>query len=276
MGDWPLSGGAQKLTTVAADAAASRGTTVTAPGANNTKGAYTELVASSAHDADALLVVLQIGLNAVGYLVDIAIGGAGSEKVVVPNIPHGSANSTRDTDSLAVIVPLAIPAGTRISARYQASTASGSIVRATATLLKGNFKSPSALGVVSALGALTASSRGTNIDPGGTINTKGSYAELIASTAYDIKALVVIPRKVANGLSVATWWLLDIAIGGAGSEKIVIADYALTASDRDILSPESTVIPVDIPAGSRVAARAACSINTASVRTIDLVLLGVT
>src|SRR5512138_3447198 len=56
-------------------------------GVANVKGAYSQLIASTPFDVAGLLFFCTIVSAGTPYLMDIAIGGAGSEQVVVPNLP---------------------------------------------------------------------------------------------------------------------------------------------------------------------------------------------
>jgi hypothetical protein len=104
---------------------------------------------------------------------------------------------------------------------------------------------------------------------GGAANTKGNYAELIASTAgAATMAKVTINSTNQTGIQVNL--LVDIATGAAASETVIIpnivagshAEFAALGSH----GPEFW-FPVDIPAGTRVSARCQDSVgaDTANV-----------
>lgn len=106
----------------------SRGTTVDPGGTANTKGAWTEVIASTAQHYDALLAIIgQAGdttrtASATG-LVDIGLGAASSEFVIVPNV------FLRWTTTLDGPVlhwgpmPISTPAGVRLACRGACSDA---------------------------------------------------------------------------------------------------------------------------------------------------------
>lgn len=119
---------AGRINTYGAATADSGGVSVD-PGATiNTKGAWSEIVASAVRDHHALLVAFGCQINAgrgtATYLFDIGIGAAGSEVVAIPDLPvhqgAGPAMFPRSPEPIAV----GIPAGSRIAARCQASVAS--------------------------------------------------------------------------------------------------------------------------------------------------------
>lgn len=97
--------------------ASSTATTVTG-GADNTKGAYVQLIASTAEKYTRLAVVARNNATNVHHLFDIATGAAGSEVVLIPNIYVRRVDTVPD---LQIIASVSIPAGTRISARCQGS-----------------------------------------------------------------------------------------------------------------------------------------------------------
>lgn len=82
-----------------------------------------------------------------------------------------------------------------------------------------------------------------------TTHTKGSWTQLIASTAANTSLL----RFYMQGLAAAatdTATLVDIGIGAAGSETVIVPDLAV--GGHSILEIN---VPVAIPSGSRVALR---------------------
>ncbi len=96
--------------------------------ATNSKGAYGQIVASTARDYSALGVVISENASGVGSLTDISIGAGGSEIVLIPNAFH-----IRNTqNALMQIYYVPVPAGTRIAAR--GSAASGAVAYSVALI----------------------------------------------------------------------------------------------------------------------------------------------
>ena len=119
MGDWNTSGGAFAVT-VGQNATTSTGTTVTAGGSANVKGAWVALSASTPIRAGAIVVVLAPPVNSADHLVDIGIGAAGFETIIVPDILY----SGRGHDYNGYyFFPIGIPLGSRIAARCQSTGA---------------------------------------------------------------------------------------------------------------------------------------------------------
>jgi hypothetical protein len=82
-----------------------------------------------------------------------------------------------------------------------------------------------------------------------TAHTKGSWSQIIASTS-NVGTLL---RFFVSGVNVSTAdsaTLLDIGVGASGSETVIVPNLAIGGSAGSFYS-----IPVEIPSGSRIAAR---------------------
>jgi len=264
-------------TSVGANAATSLGTSVSPSSSANTKGSYAQLTASSPIDACLMIVEVTPASAALGaYAIDIAIGGAGSEVVIAPNLVVQNAFSL--TIPHVFVVPVQIPAGTRIAARCQSATASDSAIAVTAQLFAGSFSQMEGAAGVEAIGFVSASTQGTTIDAGGTANTKGAYVQLTASAARDyVGFFFVVDNLNANSSLSSNAQLLDIAIGGAGSEVVIEPNYQIRRNNSGIavLPPVSPIFAAPIPAGSRIAARSQSETNSSPSRSVGLTLYGI-
>jgi hypothetical protein len=264
----------QRITSAGVVTASSRGTALTA-GTANVKGSYAELVASTAHDAAWLIVHIAVNAGSHDALVDIAVGAAASEQVIIENIPIGIGSSSAKHPTIALF-PIAVPAGTRIAARAQ-STLASTVIYVHVQLCHGGFLASAPLSLVTTYGAATADSGGTQVDPGASANTKGSWVELTASSTYPIAALLVGVPNQNNATRSTGLYLLDIGIGGAGSEEVIVPDIQLHANAaNDVIEPQlAGPFFVSIPAGTRIAARAQASITDATDRLFDCIVYGV-
>lgn len=258
------------------NAAASEPVTVTASASANTKGSWTQLIAATAFEATAIAVDLMCDSGGLARrLVDIGIGAAASEVVKIPNLFTNGSQS--DQGGARYVFPIQIPTGTRIAARTQAST--GSVVtKVGVDLLGRGLHTPAPLAGVTDIGTATSDSGGTQIDPGGSANTKGAYTQLIASTARAYKGLLVAAGKdgTLSG-TVDTNWLIDIAMGAASSEQVIVSNFHQWQEfNSDQPSPNASIFyPVSVPSGVRLAARAACNITGSTNRLIDCMVYGV-
>jgi hypothetical protein len=171
------------------------GTSVAAPGSTHTKNTtYTELIASTSYAAYGITVLLSnVGTTAstnARALVDIAIGAASSEVVIIPNLICGNAPALGAAQSGAAVYyfPIYINAGVRLSATAQASTVSDT-VNVTVYLHHFSPGPGSFVGSrVTAYGANTGTSSGVSHTSGST-NAYATATQIVASTTNPIKAL---------------------------------------------------------------------------------------
>lgn len=251
------------------------GIVVTGSASANVKGAWVELIRSTS--ADGSFLHIQWGTSGsvnTEFLLDIGIGPAGSEQVIVPNL---YCSRTTTSGSVGhIVLPIAVPAGARISARVQGATASVTpklTVRVGSATMPGS--SPAA--GVDAFGADTTDTSGAAMDAGAVANTRSAWTELVRSTPREYLGLFMC---FGNNKDVARTFAdfdTQIGIGAAGSEVVLISDILAYAEGADdLIFPCITpLMPVHIPAGSRLSQRVRSSNTTAGDRTLDSVLYGV-
>lgn len=253
MGDWPLLGGGPISTGGVAIASSTR-TTVTSSASANTKGSWVQIIASTSLDARLMVVYITPASTGRRYLVDIGVGGAGSEQVIAANLMVNNSAS----QSIPFVFPVAIPAGSRISARSQAATGSSDVTVAV-TLSAQGFKPSQPFGRVTAYGANTATSGGVTVNPGTTINTKGAWTQIDAACANPFSALVVAAGDATVTTMSLTDYFVDIAVGASGSEQIIVPDHTVRSSSA-IISPSAFLVPTPpVPSGTRLAMRCSCA-----------------
>lgn len=171
--------------------------------------------------------------------------------------------------------PLYIPSGVRLSARQQGTYNGTNRHRLAAMLSQCSSNNPLIGSRVTTLGANTADCGGVAVDPGATADTKGAWSELSASCPHDCKGFIL---SICNDRTVRTtttyYWNIDVGIGAAGSEVVIMPNYSVAAhSAADVLEPAvSGFIPFPIKAGERIAVRTACSGNNASYRKFSAIL----
>lgn len=243
------------------------GVAITSSASANTKGSYTQIVSATSIQAAGLIVHCTKGSNNISeHLIDIAIGGSGSEQIIVSNLLHG----VTGFGAVQYFFPIPIPSGTRISARLQA-TAGNRISWIHVTLTNGH---PS-YSRVETWGANTSTSGGVTLDAGGSANTKGSYAQLISSTGFATQRMFFSVGSQAVNHS-ANDFLCDIAVDIGGNKQIILANIGLhnnsnVSIEPAILGPFTCVLP----AGSNIYARTQSLSTTSATRQFGLVGYGI-
>jgi hypothetical protein len=261
----------------------SGGVSVTASGTANTVGSYVELITSTPRDSTwALITVREPGTatTLITTSVNIATGASGSEVVQIANLVAQHDAVTAEAGNCSVyFLPFAVPAGTRLAANAQSTTAS-TPVSVGIILFDDAFGSVVGGGAIDTIGFTSSGgTHGTAIDPGTSANTKGAYAQLTASSTYDIAGFALGFDGASGSGSVSLVWTVDVAIGASGSEIIVLPDVQVYA--RGLSSPSkamfpncSPYLPIQIPAGSRIAVRAQCISASSPSRLMGVTLYG--
>lgn len=245
-------------------------TTLTADGAANTKGAWAEVVASTSEDVKAIWIVTNnTGTQGTRISVDIGTGAAAAEVVKIADIHWSNGDSARDNVP-NLYIPISIPSGTRIAARCSSSSGGATNISVVLYLIGG-----SGGGTCVTYGVTT--NQAVQVDPGGTINTKGAYSEITASTTADIAFLAVLIDMNVNAAPAGALFDVYIATGGAGSEADIIPRISWSSNaGSDHWTPVVHMFPVTIPSGTRISAAGMSSTNDATDRLFRVSLIGCT
>lgn len=105
-------------------------------------------------------------------------------------------------------------------------------------------------------GANLASSAGTTVTASSSANTKGSYTEIISTTASDAFGFMLMVTSPSSRMAI------DIAFGASGSETVIVGDIFVVESST---APFAYFFPIQIPAGTRIAARCQSTTGSATV-----------
>jgi hypothetical protein len=248
-GGFPLGLDLCRGTTIGSVSTGSLGTQVNCGASANTVGGYTQLIAATAIDTAWMLVHTQNSLSQGSEeAVNIAIGAAGSEKIIASNLIVASQSSI---SCASYSFPCQIKAGTRISASAQGNAASDN-VRVEVILFEAGF---SHIEGAAGLDGIGFSGGGKVINPPVTIDTKGPYTQLIAATARDYIGYLLAfdTAGLNNG---AGEYLMDLSIGAAGAEVAILSNLSLQEDLYGLMTP-NVVGPIwqSIPAGIRISAR---------------------
>jgi hypothetical protein len=266
MADWPIAWGWCPKTYGSARASVQSG--------NNTKSAWTEVIASTPFDGFVLVNIIPAGSSAT-YLVDIGIGGSGSEISLISDILIDFYTPTSFFGvARQIFVPIFVPAGSRLSFRSASYGGSDWTDCALTLVQAGGFVAPTGLSRSVTYGAVTGDSGGTAIDPGASADTKGSWVQLTSGADFGIKGLAIALSGGLNANMTSCEWYIDIGLTSSPGDAVVIADYfAACREESDLVTPFiSPVFPVFIPAGEEIHMRASCTINDATDRVFDAVI----
>jgi hypothetical protein len=219
-------------------------------GTAHTKGSWNQLTASCPFDVAYMLVNLGYFGSAFSAAFDIAVGASGSEVIIANNLLLTAAPSY---GAMVYGLPCTIPAGSAISVRRQSGDSAQAVVQI--VLYAASFDEGGCMGV-DAIGFNAATTLGTTLTPSTTANTKGSYAQLSAATARDYYGLTIVFDTLNfNPSYTGKLYMVDLAIGAGGSETVIMPDLIFWNVWGTAL-PQIVPLPIQIPAGTRIAARA--------------------
>lgn len=249
-------------------------TAIDTPAATNTKGPWTT-VASTAFDCRVTPHLRAVGLYfGTELLFDLAYGDVGSENIIAHNIQFSSGTQAELGSDFPLNVR--VGSGQRIAMRTQSTNRYAAWFNVQLTAL-GGFADMGWPTKAYGYGADTSDSGGTVVDPGGTASTWGSWTPLVAATSGHCKGFFVTFGSRGNqAMTSYAVHYFCIGVGGSGNEK-VIAEYIArqTHSNHNLLLPRCTeVFWIPIPDGTRVSARAMCSITDATDRLVDITVVG--
>lgn len=245
-------------------------------GAANTKGAYVQLIAATSFRYEAVTIQLHAdGGGGQCYLVDISIGAAAAEQVIIPDILLDSTRGILQ-NSLNITIPIAVPEGVRLSARVQEVGGAGTRqVRVTVIGRAGGSNYPVAQsGSVVNYGVNVATSNGVLVDMGTVAATYGASFELIGSTIRDHNGLIVIMGTNQQASALADVYY-NFQIGIGPSLETIIAEWTSSLSGGvNRLQVNSMDICAAIPSGTRISMRSKCSGASAATRHTTAIILG--
>lgn len=251
------------------------GATATANASANTKGSWSTDTNWKPTFAWNLMRVTIWNGNTGDFVVDIgADNGSGSVYTICPDLRCPGRLAPR-SGAITYLIPLHVPAGRQLALAVACSTGS----RAARVSIAGcSAGIGGAQGFARMVALYTPStSRGVSVDPGATANTKGAWAELTSSSPARVAALMLAVGGAADTARTADQQaFVDIGVGASSSERVLLPDLGFAADQTQsqwhphVYGPH----PVDVPAGTRFAARAQCNVNTAGDRVLDLAAWG--
>jgi hypothetical protein len=99
---------------------------------------------------------------------------------------------------------------------------------------------------------------------------------LSSSTTFPIQWMLVFLARGGDSTITSQDWRVDIGIGAAASERIIVPDLALTADGSGDAggAPFGFSFPCFVPVSSRLVARAASTLATDAENDLDIVIIG--
>jgi hypothetical protein len=238
-------------------------TNVTGSASIHTKGSWSQIIASTAADASALVISVD-GLNInnanSAALIDIGFGASGSEAVKIADIAAGGARGAGSVPfygSLQFVVPFQVPSGTRISARLQGINASETAAVFVQAVDTGDYSlAPTA---VDTFGGDTSTSTGLAMS-----GASGTWVEAIASTSQVYRGFVIVPSLNATTAINSLAFTYEIGTGASGSEAsfgFINARYGSDESISNAMTAPTPVLGKTIAAGTRIAIKHGATSN---------------
>lgn len=268
MGDWPTLSDGGKWQSSALQAS-TKPISCFANASAHTKGNWVELISVPQSPISGLVLSYYTAAST-DFLVDIAIGAAGSETIILNNLVAGAATGY---PIRSLFLPIEIPVGARIATRCQSNP--GNIdINIFIYLMGQGFLPSHSYQRITTYGANISTTRGVAYDCGAVANTKAGWVEVISSTTNPIRQLLIGIGNQNVSRSGYPRFAMDIGIGAAGSEVIEVANVFF-AGDPYCIYPIYFIFNVMIPSGSRIAINAQCSGTTAGQRAFDVILYGV-
>ena len=240
------------------------GTATPSSASQYAKGSWSQLIAATPFDSGLMMVYLsRVDLGG-AFLVDLAIGGAGSEQVIVSNLNTITGGSGDNT--CRYLLPIIVPAGVRLSARSSYTVAGSNSVNVSATLFGRSLSQPPAFSGVDLISV-------DRVNVGqipyhqlnGTINVRSAWMQHTAATTREYKAIALAQAGYASAAGAPAYIVLDYAMGGAGAEQPFLTDIGLAVDNTsfgrmDVAGP----LPIPIPAGVRISSRAMSNVSNAN------------
>jgi hypothetical protein len=229
--------------------------TVTSSASANAKGAWTQL--NSAQPRDACFVLLQVstdyGSATINSAIDLGVGSSGNEVAILNNLVINN-SFEGDGNVIELAIPLLIPAGERLAARCQSSSASQSLGVSLFTW-DGAYSMEGVNGA-EAVGFQSGSTEGTSVTAGA--SSLGSYTQLTAATPRDYVGYFMMFDFLKASLPTADFIVANLAIGASGSEVVIDSSYGpvFSSSQKLVGGPSRPAIFRPIPAGTRIAMNA--------------------
>jgi hypothetical protein len=215
-------------------------------------------MSAAAPDGVQALLITRTNGASLRFLMDVAVGGSGSEFVVAEDLAFTVTDQYR-SGAWAQVVPLSVPAGARVAFRTQSDGASRANEFSLSFVVGGGLY-PTGSGKVTTYGAIPASTEGTSVVGGFLVY--GASVEFVASTPAPVRAIGVqqIGLGVGNGLTSRARVL-------AGSQDIgAVWAFSQFMTEAQFSGSGICFFPCSIPAGVQLNIQHADDANVGATR----------
>jgi hypothetical protein len=241
-------------------------------GASSAKSSWGQLITTTPFDYYGFyFTFLGVTRAAYQYTFDIGIGVASSEKPLVEEIPTPFIRAAGHTDTECAVLyfPFFIPAGSNLHGRGRSNYTSEEV--GVLGGIHGIVDNPFFNFSAAKSQTLNVDTSGPyysrNIDPGGTANTWGSWADVSdGPMTLNAKAVLIITEARSNGARTTCDWRVQLGVGGSGNEQSILEIARTCDANSDYVAPPYEFLPVNIPASTTLRHRAMCSITDATDR----------
>lgn len=237
---------------------------------SGTAGVYGSLVTIGTTNFSYDGFFINVGKNTTGRHLLRVYGNNGVLDLLIADgvFVDGSAGSANGGGS--ILVPVRIPSGYFVKASHAANSNAQTVF----VSIVGFQGDPRIVGGFSKLVSLTDFGA-ASVDPANLItlsgNTLTGFSQIVSSTSANVAALYA--GFDSNAQTLGTGGIsFDVAWGGAGAEQTLLTFDTHTNGAAPMELPLGP-IPCAIPAGTRLSARAQCSLNT-ETHIVGVVLSG--
>lgn len=255
MSDFSLIGGESSIFSCGFDGTTLKGVLVTSDVSTNTLGPYSEICSAAENTfvSNSIQIILDGKVpTETSMLVDIAIGEAASEIIILPQLLSRSVREGA-AGSHIYSFPIKIPSGVRVSARCRAAISSGTVL---VSLMRGadSFQGETGLSTVVDYGANISLSTGITVTPA-LAPTFGSWTEITASTTQSHRGLTVCATRAA-GFWASRRLAYQVAVGSVGNEEIIYGTNLIITSSAETGDGQTTnFLGTKIASGQRLSIR---------------------
>ena len=224
--------------------------TVTGSATAHTKGSWTQIFASTTVDSGYLVLMpddITVSATNSATLVDIGVGAAGSERIVIADINvgawgHGAMFQT----------PLFIPAGSAVSVRLQSAITS-KVMNGRLSLLPSPVLGESAK-FSETWGASSATSAGLTLTTPSVSGTDTAWQQISAGITRDTNWIAFSLGSVGTNVA-ASKGTFTVGYGASGSEQPLLANARWEQLGTEVMRACHYWVPCNLPAGTRLVVR---------------------